>query len=227
MNHEKQCPKCGRIKNQIINGKSLEFVGFFCQDCFLKETKLFSPIPETKFRYCPKCFRSRFLGTFESTTNQKVANWVLAKIKSKYPIKHYSLEYKITKNNLIVTVDFIFMVNSIPVEKSEEFYFPIDSNACPTCNRVSGGYHEALIQIRSEKPAKIESIAKKLIKFIEQDSAIGQIIHLKEGMDIEVVDKRTAISATHSLGVSLSTSRTLVGQKAGKRLFRQTILVRV
>ncbi len=227
MNNVKQCPKCGKFENQVYDGKPLGFVGFFCQDCFLKDTKFYSTEFVDKLRHCPKCSRTRFSGEFETTTSGKIARWLFTKIKPKFPIKSYNMTYKFAKSYLVVNISFIFLVNSTPVSKSDVFYVPLDSNACTMCNRVSGGYHEALIQIRSSKPTKIESTAKKLIRFIEQDSAIGQIIHLKEGLDIEVVDKRSAIAATHSLGISLSTSRTLVGQKAGKRLFRQTILVRV
>ena len=203
------------------------FVGFFCQDCFLESHDFYTMPKALLLRKCAKCKKARFNKDFETYSDELFLAWLVSKIKPKFTLESFSGKIHPAKNAIIADLKLNFMAQAIPITKELSFKVDIDSNACTQCSRQSGGYHEALIQIRSKYKEKLARLAEKVAKEVEKNSYVGAYEWLPEGVDIQVGDKKTAMQAAQKLEKPYSVSHTLVGQKKGKRLFRDTILVRV
>ena len=223
---EKQCPRCGRFESREYAGKPLAFVGFFCIDCFSEKHDFYALPAGLKLWRCSRCGKARFPEGWAPYTDELLVKWVVAKLKPKYDLKAFAGTVRPAKNALVVSLKLSFTIQGETVPKEAVVHVTLDSNACVNCSRKSGGYHEAVIQLRGEDLEKLHRKAEKLVKDIQRDSYVVEVKVLPEGLDILVGDKKTAMQAVAKLDRDFTISRTLVGQKQGKRLFRSTICVR-
>ncbi len=97
---------------------------------------------------------------------------------------------------------------------------------CQDCGRRSGGYHEAIIQLRGNS-TRINQLAQALLRELEAITFVTKVIEKKEGVDLQVGSKRAAIDVMSKRHFETITSNKLVGEKNGKQLYRKTICVRL
>ena len=103
----------------------------------------------------------------------------------------------------------------------------IEKTQCPDCCLESGGYHEAIIQIRGPID-KAKALAKKAVTKISEKTSITQVDESKHGVDVLVLRKRPAIEFVQSTNKDYVQTRKLVTQtRDGKRVYRSTLCIRL
>lgn len=113
---------------------------------------------------------------------------------------------------------------------------------CNRCNRISGSYYEGLVQVRAQgrKLMPHESLTAQQIASEVEDgmqaggdrlSYISEMEETREGLDITIGSQQIGLAISQAivqrLGGRYTTHPKLVGEKAGKKLFRITYSVRL
>ena len=93
---------------------------------------------------------------------------------------------------------------------------------CKDCNRISGSYYEAILQLRGRWEEALDMLT---------DDKISKIDTKKEGVDVYYISlscaKRDAGVIAAHFGAKVKRTKKLSGMRDGQRIYRQTILVRV
>ena len=118
-------------------------------------------------------------------------------------------------------------VDGTAIEKRVGVMVGVQKALCSDCHKKSGGYREAIIQIRGGTPARKASLAKKLIAELEKGSFISDYEVNKDGIAFPVGSRSHALRAVGALSRRFTQSNTLIGQREGKRMYRATICVRL
>jgi nonsense-mediated mRNA decay protein 3 len=118
----------------------------------------------------------------------------------------------------------------------------VQRTACDMCSRESGGYFEAIIQIRAagrfpteEEKRRCTAIAREAMENMKKKgdrlAFISDYMEQKEGVDLYMgsmnASRQVCRMIISELGGGLSESPTLVGMKDGKNLYRITFAMRL
>ena len=110
--------------------------------------------------------------------------------------------------------------------------------ACEKCSRQSGGYYEAIIQIRAGNRAireeEIENVVKSLESLLEKEADnpkafVTKIETKREGLDIYLGDKKIGEKISRSFaksGAEVKVSRKIAGRRDGRDVYRFTYLIK-
>lgn len=233
------CPKCG-----IECSKLFDFV---CRDCFFETLKLIELPRILHVSICSNCgayfHKSKWenIGNIEYVLLNAVENILLLHIEAK-DVK-VSLEPKeITPYVYIVRVEVDAVINEELVHAVGETEVRIQRKACDTCSRESGGYFEAIIQIRAagrfpteEEKRRCSAISRKAIESMKNKgdrlAFISEIREKKEGLDLYMgsmnVSRQVCRLIISKLGGSFAESPTLIGMRDGKNIYRVTFAIRL
>src|SRR3989338_486807 len=169
-------------------------------------------------KICPKCGKSdtnmEFIGSLcvDCYAKQIEISYETAELK-----KCSICKRRIVKNK---SVDFEETDLKGIVEKTLSGIIRIIKTACTECNKKTGGYFEAIIQLRSDNKARTEQFASGIIKKIEEESFIAKIEELKNGFDLYVGDRKVALKAVKGFNLPFTTASQLAGKKDGNDLYR-------
>jgi nonsense-mediated mRNA decay protein 3 len=134
------------------------------------------------------------------------------------------------------------VVREEPVHAEAETEVRIQRTACDMCSRESGGYFEAIVQIRAagrfpteEEKRRCMAIAREAMESMKKKgdrlAFISDVLEQKEGLDLYMgsmnASRQVCRLITSELGGSFSESPTLVGMKDGKNVYRVTFSVRL
>lgn len=104
-----------------------------------------------------------------------------------------------------------------------------ENKTCIDCTRKASGYYEAIIQLRGDKK-RVSRALKILRSCILRESFITNETITKNGYDMFVGDSKSALMCISHLRdtmkFSQTISRSLVGLKEGKRVYRTTYAIR-
>ncbi|NTV00475.1 MAG: NMD protein affecting ribosome stability and mRNA decay, partial [Methanoregulaceae archaeon] len=129
-----------------------------------------------------------------------------------------------------------------PVEENCRVEILWVKEQCSRCSRMAGSYYEGIVQVRAEgrRPRTAEiraaeqiarSIEEGLYSAGERLSFISEMEETRDGLDIIVGSQRAgkeiAAAIVERLGGHVSSHPKLVGEKAGKRVYRITYAVRL
>ncbi|MCX6815518.1 MAG: NMD3-related protein [Candidatus Aenigmarchaeota archaeon] len=199
------CIKCGKTA----------VAGNFCEKCFLESESLFD-IAGSTIDFCPACKNYR----------PELKNQIMKSIKTKNKIIGCHVFEKQVGNKIFAKVACKGIIQPLKKQISQEktVVIVVKKRMCENCIKLSGGYYEACIQVRGDKK---ERILKKIQKFVRSDE-ITNIIHLKEGVDVRLTNKKSAASIVGELrrGFDVKESYKLVGKKKGKELYRNFYAIR-
>lgn len=117
-------------------------------------------------------------------------------------------------------------------EKSEELLREAGAQVrfvpqlCVDCSRRSGGYFEAIIQLRgsAENTAKARD---ELVERMERGSFVSKVEQLREGVDIYAGSRKEALAALREMRLKHTSAAKLFGVKDGRRVYRFTYCVRL
>lgn len=131
------------------------------------------------------------------------------------------------------------ILNGDFVEFSVPFSYGVHKISCPKCSMESGGYYEAIIQLRAEKrllrseeieKAK-EIVNKSILEQNGQKDFISKFEVLKNGVDFYLgsrkLGERVARRIAEELGGKIFESRKLHTRVDGRDVYRFTFLIRL
>jgi len=237
--HPVTCPKCGIECSTLFN--------FVCRDCFFETFKLIELPLILHVSICSNCgahfHKSRWenIGNIECVLLSAVENVLLIHTEAK-DVKVYLEPKEITPYVYIVRVEVDAMVNEELVHAAGETEVRIQRKACDTCSRESGGYFEAIIQIRAvgrfpseEEKRRCSTISRKFIENNQKKgdrlAFISQTRDTREGLDLYIgsttVSRQTCRLITSILGGRFAESPTLIGMRDGKNIYRITFAIRL
>ena len=128
------------------------------------------------------------------------------------------------------------VVGDREIEKSAQVVFTIIPQTCDVCSRVSGGYYEAIIQIRGAKykQEQVLVLVKRIVaQFAGSDkfSFITQVQNSKGGIDVYLGSSKIAgkieQESKRIYKVTSKITHSVCGVKDGRELNRITILLRI
>jgi nonsense-mediated mRNA decay protein 3 len=129
-----------------------------------------------------------------------------------------------------------------PVEGSCTLEVDWQKEQCDRCCRISGSYYEGVVQVRAtgRRPSSREmeeatriayAVEESMMASGERLSFISQLDEHRDGLDITVGSQRLgseiASAITRDLGGRYTTHPKLVGEKAGRQIFRITYSLRL
>lgn len=200
------CPKCGKSDSEV------EFIDSFCIKCFPIKVEFPQSIP---LRHCRKCDRMLFRGDWIPYNPKKLAVIILAKCSGNYESADFD-----SQNNTII-FNFVggkklYRVVSIDT----------DSNQCPRCSRISGGYYQGIVQLRGNEK-RISKLAEILFKKLEKLTFISKTEEKDGGIDIYVGSSKAALTIINNMGLDSLITKKLIGREEGTRLYRTTFSIRM
>ncbi|MBI3191001.1 hypothetical protein HYZ41_04845 [archaeon] len=200
------CIKCG--KTAVANN--------FCKECFLGSAHLFD-LKDFEMHKCHGC------GNFKEVS---VQGQIEREIKTKNKITSCSVKTKKVGNRLVATVTCSGFVSPLrnTVTEDKKINITIKKFMCKKCIEISGGYYEAVIQVRGDKKDKLMN---KLHKMLPQN-AVTTVVPLKEGYDVRLRKRGYASTAVSYLRgrFEVKQSYKLVGEKKGKKIYRNFYAIR-
>lgn len=235
---EQICPHCGRpVKDEGT-----------CSQCRVEQTPWLRSESRVISVRCPVCGAQKSGNTWTDTTLDRDAlgpELVRAGLYLHPNLEQVSLRMAIRENTVNrssarVTVQ--GLLYGIPVEGECQVEIAWLKEQCDRCNRISGNYHEGVVQVRAtgRKPSlhEVETagrIANELEEAMqsggERLSFIVRIEETRDGMDITVgsqhIGHEIALAICRRLGGRVTTHPKLIGEKAGRQIYRVTYLVRL
>lgn len=176
---------------------------------------------ETPIGYCKTC--NKF---YNSRMKGEAIDFVRNTIVSDYKIKDLKIDCRSIGKRIIGKIHASGIIPPAKNDKVEEIKYNIGfrKNMCDDCVKLSGNYHEAVVQIRGDEKDRIYD---KMVK-LSRKSLIAGIDNLKEGYNIRYVYKRDAVRIISFLRKKFDIKDTykLVGEKKGAKLYRNFYMVK-
>ncbi len=207
------CIKCGKDA----------FHGNFCEKCYVEKRELFK-LKELKIRYCDNC--EKFYTQRAMVRKDQLQDFIMQNIEAKNTIRKMDIKINCRPDKIhaIITAHGTVRPSKITITDKKEITVHPRKMKCPNCIKLLGSYHEAVIQVRGQKDEKILGKLEKVLKHED----IAGVRQKKEGYDVMIVSKSPAIKAAHMLrdNFSVKESYKLVGQKKGRKLYRNFYAIR-
>lgn len=232
-----KCVKCG-VGEALFSG--------ICSECMWEALEINKPSVINKTT-CPKCgsikvgnywsHREPEIAWFKTVAKEFSANTPFA-VKE---INNFGLNKLEDEASMDISID-LRLGNDEISERVFQVNVPYtrDSISCPTCNKITGSYYEAKVQIRgfSERiNPELENIANELVKRVETNqtkdpnSFISKVVNVKEGVDVYLGKKKDGDTFSREIVqrdvCQLIVSSSLAGIRDGKQFFRFTYMLRI
>jgi nonsense-mediated mRNA decay protein 3 len=220
----KSCPRCGKPESDFAE----PFLGAFCPDCFSSKSELFEVKPPLELERCQKCGKARITGEWVYPSAERIGEYLSAKIRSSHKFKLTDCKLAVDDPSQLqatIRLEFVLPQGST-AEKKTTRTIALLPTMCTGCSQKSGGYFEAIIQLRGD-PEKIARKAALIKAMIGNDSFVAKVEELKEGLDIYVGSFRSATNVLSRLKLSYTQANKLAGKKRGKNLYRRSYCVRL
>ena len=231
------CVECGK-EGQIFKDGS-------CINCYLKTHK-FSKGPEIiDLPVCSHCGSYKFKNTW---TSELFSEFIRRIIKHNYQISNelkkinIDTECKGNKDEMSCKVYITGLIEDIEVTEEHDLIVRLKRTVCDNCSKQFGGYHEAIVQIRTEKTKltdkEFDDIIITVKSLIEDLRAKGNrgifITDIGEehgGLDFFISEKGAGLIIAKKIqdlyGGEIKQSSKNIGMKDGRQLYRMTYLIRL
>lgn len=185
----------------------------FCAEHFIESRTLFG-LKDFTYIYCQEC------GLDEKDLLHKIEG----SIKSEHKILDAKISKKTVGNKVHVTVTARGKIKGLVKTESHNMLVILRKRMCDMHVKISGGYYEAMIQIRGTEK---EAILKK-VRQIVPEKALSNIEALKEGYNVKIMRKSNAAAAAKILRerFSVKESYKVGGSKKGQMVYRNYYAVR-
>jgi nonsense-mediated mRNA decay protein 3 len=201
------CPRCGRTSDQV------EFIEAFCRDDYPVRLKLPEKI---ELEQCTRCERIRLRGEWLPYNGKKIGEYVVSKCRGDFESAEYDLN----------TQTATFSMRGTGSRVPRTVRLEIKKTICQQCSRISGGYYEAIIQLRGD-PLKVRGHAEMLMKRLARKTFIAKEEEKDAGLDIYVGSSKAVVEVVTALSLKTLITKKLIGRDEGKRLYRTTFLIRL
>jgi len=232
------CPKCG----QPTDREGL------CNRCRAGGLQWLSCDNRVESVHCPACGSLKQAGSWSDTTRERAEiadELVRAAVHVHHDVKSPDVKIRIrdlSQNRSRAHVTVTGNLYGQQVEGACEITLAWIKEQCDRCNRISGSYYEGVVQVRAagRRPSAYEiKVASMIAEDAEESlqtggerlSFISDVTETKDGLDIVVGSQHIGLllaqKITAELGGRYTTHPKLVGEKAGRQLFRITYSVRL
>ncbi|WP_406662250.1 60S ribosomal export protein NMD3 [Methanolobus sp. ZRKC3] len=233
------CPKCGNETQELYDGR--------CKDCFFENFKLAELPLVLHAKICATC-GARFnknkwanTGSIEDIVFNTIEDALFIHDRAE-DIEIYFEPRQLSPHMYRVKVEINASVMGMPLHQKLKTEVRITREACDACSRISGGYFEAIIQIRATNrqpsPEEIQKcmritneVLERMHKKGDRFAFISNSAEDKDGLDIYVgstnASRHICKEIESYLGGSFSESPTLFGRKEGKDVYRNTFSMRL
>ncbi|MDI9633970.1 MAG: 60S ribosomal export protein NMD3 [Methanolinea sp.] len=235
---DSMCPLCGRPSPN----------GEICGTCRVAKTRWLECPARVRIVVCPTCGAHRQAGAWvdeRGDDDELVFSLVRQSLSLHRELSGvtFSLSRREkSPNRTLVECTVRGTLFSVPVEGTCGVEVEWKKEQCDRCSLISGNYYEGIVQLRAtgRKPAprEIKEARRIASETLGEMVASGERLAFitkwdehRDGLDITVGSQRLgreiAHAITQSLGGKYSAHPKLVGEKAGRQLFRVTYLVRL
>jgi nonsense-mediated mRNA decay protein 3 len=197
-----------------------------CREHFAEKHNLIELKPRYEVTVCSRCGMVKLSNRWVAWIPE---NFIKDKMKVDGKLNEFNV-FKEGKTAYRLEADGLL---SIGVPKHEEKKLIIHENRllCPMCTRVSGGYYEAIVQLRGENIGEVMEAIDGLITKFDDRKAFYRSKERREGLDLYMGSKNVAKKVANMLrgryNAELKTSFKIAGFKEGRELRRTTISVRL
>jgi nonsense-mediated mRNA decay protein 3 len=231
------CVECG-IEGEIYKDG-------VCIKCYLLNKK-FSKGPEIlDLPVCVHCQGYKFKNTW---TNDLLDDILRRIIKNNFKISKelqnidINIDFNETPRGLECKVYISGLIQEKEINEEHDLLIRLRKTVCEVCSRQFGGYHEAIIQVRTEKrkfskeeliniKATVETIIENMQGKGNRTLFIADIAEEHGGLDFYISDKNAAFNISKMLlnkyGGIIKQSSTNTGMKDSKQIYKMTYLVRI
>lgn len=229
------CPRCGEEKE--------EFVGNICVDCFIDREELFRVNEPLSMTVCVSCGAVnvgawRDIGLYHGLDNLLNEN-VTMKSELKNPVTSIEVEEELP-DRILGTLTVSGNLGGRHVVLNEPVEVRMERGICNRCSRASGGYYEAILQLRASDRELTEqemeralNVAADLMSDVKggEKSFVSRIEEVSGGVDLyfgnSATTKQLASKLKAQFGGTMSESASLAGRQDGQEIYRVTYLVRL
>jgi len=216
-----------------------------CIKCYLKNKK-FSKGPEIlDLPVCVHCQGYKYKNTW---TNDLLDDILRRIIKNNFEISKelqnidINIDFNETPRGLECTVYISGLIQEKEINEEHDLLIRLRKTVCEVCSRQFGGYHEAIIQVRTEKrkfskeeliniKTTVEAIIENMQGKGNRTLFIADIAEEHGGLDFYISDKNAAYNISKMLldkyGGFIKQSSTNTGMKDSKQIYKMTYLVRI
>jgi nonsense-mediated mRNA decay protein 3 len=219
------CHRCGKT-GKLYDG--------LCRDCFLLSFTLVEHEPVVRISSCRKC--GSFLLSGRWKKREEIDSFLRKKLKVDERVEKAEIELSFDFERGISEFSATGEVYGLKARQEGGIKMIINPSTCDRCRKISGGYYEAIIQLRStgRKPSREEIERSKIIAETVAGKKTAFILRceeMKDGVDIYVSSIKGAQSIareiTNELGGKISSTSKLVGRKDGRNVYRVTLSLRL
>ncbi len=228
----KFCPKCAKETDVLFEG--------LCKDCYLESAK-FVEVPQNMTVLVCRCGRSNEKKKWvQNVSLEEMIDRIVTSGVKKDKDTDVRIEYEPFevngKTKVPVCVVARRVVGGREIEKSAQVVFTIIPQTCDVCSRVSGGYYEAIIQIRGSRyrQEQVLELVERIVgqyKDTDKFSFITQVQDSKGGIDVYLGSSKIAgkieQESKRIYKVTSKITHSVCGMKDGRALNRITILLRI
>ena len=213
---KKICPRCGASSDEK------KFIGLFCEDCYSERLDVGI---ERKISYevCKICGKMRSGKEWVPFTPKILEKQLIHALTGTYDNVRFVIPDSGEGTGQVV---FLIRAGDEFVEVVKQFELVKRPTICEMDSRASGGYFEAIIQVRCLDPEKTERLAKKLAQELERKTFIAKAVASAYGIDLYVGSNKAVMELLERLGIKATKTAKLHGVKDGQRIYRNTYCVR-
>lgn len=209
----KFCFVCGKKTDKLVEG--------YCEECYSNKFELLKVPEEVTVKMCSRCGRIKYRNVWREMEVEDV-------LKDKVKILGKDVSLRIEKNEKIHVFAKGFLKDSKKLKREEhEIRLKINKVVCPSCSRRSGGYYEAILQLRGDVDKAMDFLDDQLAN----EKSVYRIERAKNGIDIYLDSTHLANSLSHLLKkrfkARVRKTYRLFTRKEGKDIYRSTIVVRI
>jgi nonsense-mediated mRNA decay protein 3 len=205
------CPKCGKTSDKVA------FIEAFCVDCY--PTNVQEPKKKIFIKACKRCNKMFLKGEWLPLDYKKISEYVVSKCRGEFSEAGYDFDRQV--------VIFTIRKRDSEVKVERKAHVEIEWMMCRNCSRMSGGYFEAIVQLRGEEK-RVERYKKLFETKLAKKTFIAKEKEQKTGgVDLFIGSSKAVFELMHELGLRAKITRKLVGRKEGKRFFRITYSIRL
>jgi NMD protein affecting ribosome stability and mRNA decay len=233
------CPKCGNETLKLFQGR--------CKDCFLENFTLAEIAPVLHAKICASCgarnIKNKWVnyGDLGDIVIQTAEDALLVHEMAE-DIEIYVNPRELTPHLYKVHIEVDAMLLDERFHQELDTEIRILRESCDMCSRISGGYFEAILQIRATNRLPSEEEMKECINIAndvlgrlrskgDRLAFISHSLDIKEGADLYIgssnAGRHICKEIVSRLGGSFNESESLQGRKEGKDVYRITFSLRL
>lgn len=231
------CVECGNEEPIFKDG--------VCINCYLKSHTFTSGPDLIDLPTCAHCRSFKYKNTW---TNDKLCDVLKRIIKNTFQISkeleklNINTECKETKRGNECKVFITGFINDTEITEDHDLLVREKKTVCDVCSKRFGGYHEAIVQVRTESKKlskdEIREIIDLVVNTVEELQNKGNrglfITDMGEergGLDFFMSEKGPALAIAKKIqeqfGGALKQSSKNIGMKDSKQIYRMTYSVRI